>query len=60
MAHTVSAPFYRIICRFRISKEIEYLFNDSLTNLTNVLKQNGLIDEMSFIEGTKIPFDLKR
>ncbi|WCG35104.1 IS1182 family transposase [Companilactobacillus farciminis] len=53
-------PSYRTICRFRISKEIESLLNDSLTNLTNVLKQNGLIDEVSFIDGTKILADANK
>jgi len=53
-------PSYRTICRFRISNEIEILLNDSLTNLTNVLKQNGLIDEVSFIDGTKILADANK
>ena len=53
-------PSYRTICRFRISNEIETLLNDSLTNLTNVLKQNGLIDEVSFIDGTKILADANK
>ena len=53
-------PSYRTICRFRISKEIEFLLNDSLTNLTNILKQNGLIDEVSFIDGTKILADANK
>ncbi|MDR4933991.1 IS1182 family transposase [Companilactobacillus paralimentarius] len=53
-------PSYRTICRFRISDEIETLLDDSLTNLTSVLKQNGLIDEVSFIDGTKILADANK
>lgn len=53
-------PSYRTICRFRISDEIESLLNDSLTNLTDVLRQNGLIDEVSFIDGTKILADANK
>lgn len=41
---TDQGPFYDTICRFRISDELAAMTNDSLSQLTAYLRQNGLID----------------
>ena len=53
-------PSYRTICRFRISDELAAMTNDSLSQLTKYLRQNVLIDDMSFIDGTKILADANK
>ncbi|WP_125760523.1 IS1182 family transposase [Companilactobacillus hulinensis] len=53
-------PSYRTICRFRISEELFSLIDQGLINLTVFLKKQGLIDEVSFIDGTKIVADANK
>ncbi|UZD34950.1 transposase [Lactiplantibacillus plantarum] len=53
-------PSYRTICRFRISDELATLTTDSLSQLTQYLRQNGMIDDVSFIDGTKILADANK
>ncbi|MFB9768561.1 IS1182 family transposase [Lactiplantibacillus modestisalitolerans] len=53
-------PSYRTICRFRISDELATMTNDSLSQLTECLRKNGLIDDISFIDGTKILADANK
>nr|AJA34120.1 transposase [Liquorilactobacillus mali KCTC 3596 = DSM 20444] len=50
-------PAYRTICRFRVSDEVENLINQCIQKLTKYLKQNNFIDEVTFIDGTKILAD---
>ncbi|ETY73953.1 transposase [Lactiplantibacillus fabifermentans T30PCM01] len=53
-------PSYRTICRFRISDELAKLTDKSLGNLTVFLEQQGLINDVSFIDGTKILADANK
>ena len=53
-------PSYRTICRFRISDELANLTAKSLSNLTMFLKEQGLINDVSFIDGTKILADANK
>lgn len=53
-------PSYRTICRFRISDELFELIDKGLINLTSFLKKQGLIDDVSFIDGTKILADANK
>jgi len=53
-------PSYRTICRFRISDELANLTAESLSNLTMILKEQGLINDVSFIDGTKILADANK
>lgn len=53
-------PSYRTICRFRISEELTTLTADSLSQLTQYLRQNGMVDDVSFIDGTKILADANK
>ncbi|WP_232842699.1 IS1182 family transposase, partial [Lactobacillus sp. HBUAS51381] len=53
-------PSYRTICRFRISEELAQLTTESLNNLTVFLKEQGLVDDVSFIDGTKILADANK
>ncbi|QFQ74133.1 IS1182 family transposase [Liquorilactobacillus mali] len=53
-------PAYRTICRFRISDEVENLINQCIQKLTKYLKQNNFIDEVTFIDGTKILADANK
>ncbi len=53
-------PSYRTICRFRISDELATLTQESLTKLTAFLKKHNLIDDISFIDGTKILADANK
>ncbi|MDM5047436.1 IS1182 family transposase [Levilactobacillus brevis] len=53
-------PSYRTICRFRISDELAKLTEAGLTQLTTFLRQNKLIDDVSFIDGTKILADANK
>ncbi|MHA8138005.1 IS1182 family transposase [Lactobacillaceae bacterium Scapto_B20] len=53
-------PSYRTICRFRVSNETEQLINQCLVNLTQYLKTNKMIDEVTFIDGTKILADANK
>lgn len=53
-------PSYRTICRFRISDELAQLTQDSLSGLTQYLRAQGLIDDVSFIDGTKILADANK
>ncbi|MDV7758889.1 hypothetical protein GA702_12045, partial [Liquorilactobacillus mali] len=41
----------------RISDEVENLINQCIQKLTKYLKQNNFIDEVTFIDGTKILAD---
>ncbi|WP_143464222.1 transposase, partial [Secundilactobacillus pentosiphilus] len=47
-------PTYRTICRFRISDELETLIHDGLDRLVDYLRRQNLIDDVTFIDGTKI------
>ncbi|WP_048000899.1 IS1182 family transposase [Lactiplantibacillus herbarum] len=53
-------PSYRTICRFRISDELTTLTEDSLSQLTKFLRESGLIEDVSFIDGTKILADANK
>lgn len=53
-------PSYRTICRFRVADTTQKLLDDSLVKLTKLLRVNGLIDEVSFIDGTKILADANK
>ena len=53
-------PSYRTICRFRISDELKVLTTEGLTHLTKFLKHEGLIGDVSFIDGTKILADANK
>ncbi|GAA6237652.1 hypothetical protein AM1H77_11790 [Apilactobacillus micheneri] len=46
---------YRTVCRFRISDdESENLISKCMSQLTKYLRKNNYIDDVSFIDGTKI------
>lgn len=53
-------PSYRTICRFRISDELFSLVDQGLVNLTSFLKKEGMIDDVSYIDGTKILADANK
>lgn len=53
-------PSYRTICRFRISQELADLTKKSLDALTKFFRENGLIDDITFIDGTKILADANK
>ena len=53
-------PSYRTICRFRISDELTALTAEGLENLTLFLRKNNMIDNVSFIDGTKILADANK
>ncbi|MBW1606399.1 IS1182 family transposase [Lactobacillus sp. Sy-1] len=54
------APSYRTICRFRISDDAEKLIQQSIINLNQYLRTNNYIDEITFIDGTKILADANK
>ena len=47
-------PTYRTIARFIVSQELEDMIQSSFKKFYDYLKSQGLIDEASFIDGTKI------
>ena len=47
-------PTYRTIARFIISKDLEKMIQTSFQNFHDYLQKSGMIDEASFIDGTKI------
>lgn len=47
-------PTYRTIARFIISEELEEMIQSSFKEFHSYLKAQGMIDEASFIDGTKI------
>ena len=53
-------PSYRTIARFRISNELEGLINQGLEQLTTYLRQQNMIDDAIFIDGTKILADANK
>lgn len=53
-------PTYRTICRFRISDELETLIHDGLDQLVDYLRRQNLIDDVTFIDGTKILADANK
>lgn len=53
-------PSYRTICRFRVSEELTTLVESGLAELTTFLRKNNLIDDVSFIDGTKILADANK
>ncbi|MFD1456732.1 IS1182 family transposase, partial [Levilactobacillus lanxiensis] len=53
-------PSYRTICRFRISDDLASLTKQSLNNLTLFLRDAGVIDDVTFIDGTKILADANK
>lgn len=53
-------PSYRTICRFRISDQIQDITQSGITQLTHFLKSVGLVDEATFIDGTKILADANK
>lgn len=54
------APSYRTICRFRVSDDLTKLTEIGLSQLTDFLRKNKLIDDVSFIDGTKILADANK
>ena len=55
-----SEPTYRTIARFRESNDLEELINKSLEHLTSYLREQQLIDDALFIDGTKILADANK
>lgn len=53
-------PSYRTIARFRTSTDIEELLQKGLDSLVDHLRENKLIDEAIFIDGTKILADANK
>jgi transposase len=53
-------PSYRTIARFRVSEEVESLIEKGLAEFTNYLRQKNLIDDVIFIDGTKILADANK
>jgi transposase len=47
-------PTYRTIARFIVSQELEEMIQSSFKKFHDYLKAQGMIDEASFIDGTKI------
>lgn len=47
-------PTYRTIARFIVSQELEEMIQNSFKKFRDYLKTQGMIDEASFIDGTKI------
>ena len=47
-------PTYRTIARFVISQDLEEMIQSSFKEFHDYLKAQGMIDEASFIDGTKI------
>ena len=47
-------PTYRTIARFIVSQELEEMIQSSFKEFHDYLKSQGMIDEASFIDGTKI------
>lgn len=47
-------PTYRTIARFIISKDLAEMIKSSFKEFHDYLQKNGMIDEASFIDGTKI------
>ena len=47
-------PTYRTIARFIVSEELEEMIQSSFKEFHSYLKAQGMIDEASFIDGTKI------
>ena len=47
-------PTYRTIARFIVSQELENMIQSSFKKFHDYLKAQGMIDEASFIDGTKI------
>ena len=47
-------PTYRTIARFIVSEELEDMIQSSFKEFHSYLKAQGMIDEASFIDGTKI------
>lgn len=47
-------PTYRTIARFIVSEELEEMIQSSFKEFHDYLKAQGMIDEVSFIDGTKI------
>ena len=47
-------PTYRTIARFIVSEELEGMIQSSFKEFHSYLKTQGMIDEASFIDGTKI------
>ncbi|WP_252904087.1 transposase, partial [Secundilactobacillus oryzae] len=55
-----SEPSYRTICRFRISDELERLINKGLDKLVDFLRAQNLLDDVTFIDGTKLLADANK
>jgi transposase len=53
-------PSYRTIARFRISADLETLIETGLDQLVDYLRQRHMIDEVTFIDGTKILADANK
>ncbi|TPR43985.1 hypothetical protein DY124_04145 [Apilactobacillus micheneri] len=49
-----SFPSYRTVCRFRVSDEAEDLISKCMSSIVNILRKNKHIDDITFIDGTKI------
>lgn len=53
-------PSYRTIARFRVSADLETLIETSLNKLVDYLRAQHMIDEVTFIDGTKILADANK
>ncbi|MBG9979753.1 IS1182 family transposase [Facklamia sp. DSM 111018] len=53
-------PSYRTLCRFRVSQELRTILTQSFDDFTHFLKQAGFIDDIIFIDGTKILADANK
>lgn len=53
-------PSYRTIARFRVSADLETLIETILNKLVDYLRAQHMIDEVTFIDGTKILADANK
>ena len=53
-------PSYRTICRFRVSDQLRKILTQSFETFTLFLKQAGFINDVIFIDGTKILADANK
>ena len=53
-------PSYRTLCRFLVSVELRTILTQSFDDFIHFLKQAGFIDDVLFIDGTKILADANK
>lgn len=55
-----AVPSYRTINRFRVSHKIDAMITDMFTQLRERLLALGLVDDIIFVDGTKILADANK